>query len=175
MKKAIRAVASRATDAVRKKGFKTCVGSSGTIQSLSLVHEAAILGREPSPTGHRTLTRDGLKKVNRLLRHTTEKEKLRVAGLDPRRRDIAVPGGLLLSWILKRTGADAIVVGERGLREGILLDYVARHGRSAPATGTCGRAASTGSCAAATPRSSTPRTSRAWPSSSSTRRTRCTS
>ncbi|MFY9551876.1 MAG: Ppx/GppA phosphatase family protein [Thermoanaerobaculia bacterium] len=130
MKKEVRAAAKRAVEAVRKKGFKTCVGSSGTIQSLSLVHEAAILGREPSPTGHRTLTRDGLKKVNRLLRRTTEKEKLRVPGLDPRRRDIAVPGGLLLSWILKRTGADAIVVGERGLREGVLLDYIARHGEA---------------------------------------------
>jgi exopolyphosphatase/guanosine-5'-triphosphate,3'-diphosphate pyrophosphatase len=128
MKKEVRAAAKRAAEAVRKKGFKTCVGSSGTIQSLSLVHEAAILGREPSPTGHRTLTRDGLKKVNKILRRTTEKEKLRVPGLDPRRRDIAVPGGLLLAWILKRTGADAIVVGERGLREGLLLDYVARHG-----------------------------------------------
>ncbi len=128
MKKSIRAVAKRAAQAVRKKGFKTCVGSSGTIQSLSLVHEAAILGREPNPTGHRTLTRKGLKKVNRLLRGSTEKDKLRIPGLDPRRRDIAFPGGLLLSWILKRTGAEAIVVGERGLREGLLLDYVARHG-----------------------------------------------
>jgi exopolyphosphatase/guanosine-5'-triphosphate,3'-diphosphate pyrophosphatase len=128
MKRAIRAVARRAVQSVRKKGFKTCVGSSGTIQSLSLVHEAAVLGREPNPTGHRMLTRAGLKKVNRLLRRTTEKEKLRLPGMDPRRRDIALPGGLLLSWILKRTGAEAIVVGERGLREGLLLDYVARHG-----------------------------------------------
>jgi exopolyphosphatase / guanosine-5'-triphosphate,3'-diphosphate pyrophosphatase len=45
MKKEVRAAAKRAAEAVRKKGFKTCVGSSGTIQSLSLVHEAAILGR----------------------------------------------------------------------------------------------------------------------------------
>ena len=130
MKKAIRRIAKRAAQAVRKKGFKTCVGSSGTIQSLSLVHEAAVLGREPNPTGHRTLTRAALKKVNRLLQRTSEKDKLRVPGLDPRRRDIAVPGGLLLSWILKRTGADAIIVGERGLREGLLLDYVARHGET---------------------------------------------
>jgi exopolyphosphatase/guanosine-5'-triphosphate,3'-diphosphate pyrophosphatase len=129
MKKAIRAAAKRAAQAVRRTGFKTCVGSSGTIQSLSLVHEAAIRGREPSPTGHRTLSRDGLKQVNGLLRRTTEKEKLKVPGLDPRRRDISVPGGLLLAWILKRTGAEAIVVGERGLREGILLDHVARQGR----------------------------------------------
>ena len=50
-------------------------------------------------------------------------------GLDPRRRDISVPGGVLLAWILKHTGARGIVVGERGLREGILLDHVARHGQ----------------------------------------------
>jgi exopolyphosphatase/guanosine-5'-triphosphate,3'-diphosphate pyrophosphatase len=129
MKKAIRAAARKAVDAVRKTGFKTCVGSSGTIQSLSLVYEAAVLGREATPTGHRTLTREGLKKVNRLLKRTTAREKLRIPGLDPRRRDIAVPGGMLLAWILKRTGARSIVVGERGMREGILLDHVARQGQ----------------------------------------------
>ena len=129
VKRAIRAVAKRAAEAVRKTAFKTCVGSAGTIQSLSLVHEAAVLGREPIPSGHRTLTRGGLKKVNRILRKTTQKEKLRVPGLDPRRRDIAAPGGILLAWILKRTGADGIVVGDRGLREGIILDHAARHGQ----------------------------------------------
>jgi exopolyphosphatase / guanosine-5'-triphosphate,3'-diphosphate pyrophosphatase len=129
MKKEIRAVAKKAAQAVRKTGFKTCVGSSGTIQSLSLVYESAVLGREVPLSGHRTLAREGLKKVNRLLQRTTEKEKLRIAGLDPRRRDISVPGGILLAWILKRTGADAIVVGERGLREGILLDHLARSGK----------------------------------------------
>jgi exopolyphosphatase/guanosine-5'-triphosphate,3'-diphosphate pyrophosphatase len=128
VKKAIRAVGRRAAEAVRKTGFKTCVGSAGTIQSLALVHEAAVLGREPHPSGHWTLPRRGLKKVNQILDRTTEKEKLRVPGLDPRRRDIAVPGGILLAWILKRTEAESIVVGERGLREGIVLDHVARHG-----------------------------------------------
>jgi exopolyphosphatase/guanosine-5'-triphosphate,3'-diphosphate pyrophosphatase len=123
MKKEIRAVAKRAIEGVRKTGFKTCVGTSGTIQSLSQVHESSILGRETLPSGHRTLTRDGLKKVNKLLRKTTAKEKLRISGLDPRRRDISVPGGILLNWVLKRAGADEIVVGERGLREGILLDH----------------------------------------------------
>lgn len=58
------------------------------------------------------------------------REKLRVPGLDPKRRDISVPGGLLLAWILKNAGAEAIIVGERGLREGLLLDHVARHGRA---------------------------------------------
>jgi exopolyphosphatase/guanosine-5'-triphosphate,3'-diphosphate pyrophosphatase len=137
MKKAIRAVAHRAVEAVRRTGFRACAGSSGTIQSLSLVYEAAVRGREPRTAGHRTLTRDGLNKVNRILRTTTMREKLRVAGLDPKRRDISVPGGVLLAWILKNVGTDAIVVGERGLREGLLLDFVARHGRAR--FGTAGR------------------------------------
>ena len=129
VRKAVRSAARRAAEAVRKTGFRTCVGSAGTIQSLSLVHEEAVLGREPIRSGQRTLTRAGLKKVNRILQSTTQKEKLRVPGLDPRRRDIAVPGGILLSWVLKATGADSIVVGERGVREGILLDHGPRHGR----------------------------------------------
>src|SRR5213075_1834919 len=87
MKKEIKAAAKRAIESVRKAGFRTCVGSSGTIQSLSLVHEAAVVGREPIPSGHRTLTRAALKRVNRILKKTTLKEKLRVPGLDPRRRD----------------------------------------------------------------------------------------
>src|ERR1700693_706225 len=81
VRKSIRAAAKKAARAVRKTGFKTCVGSAGTIQSLSLVHEAAGLWREAIPSGHRTLSRDGLKKVNKLLRRTTQKEKLRVPGL----------------------------------------------------------------------------------------------
>ena len=130
IKKEVRSAARRAVAAVRRTGFRACVGSSGTIQSLSLVYEAAIRGRELRTAGHRTLTRAGLKRVNRILRSTTLREKLRVPGLDPRRRDIAVPGGILLAWILKNVGAEAIAVGDRGLREGLLLDHVARRGQA---------------------------------------------
>jgi exopolyphosphatase/guanosine-5'-triphosphate,3'-diphosphate pyrophosphatase len=130
IRKAVREAARRAVAAVQRTGFRVCVGSSGTLQSLSQVHEAAIKGREPRIGGHRTLTRSGLKRVNRVLQSTTLREKLRVPGLDPRRRDLAVPGGILLGWILKNVGVEAVVVGERGLREGLLLDHVARHGKA---------------------------------------------
>ncbi len=121
--------AAAACRKVRKTGFKTCVGSSGTIQSLSMVYEAAIRGRDIYPSGHRTLPIRGLRKVNRILRRTTLKEKLKVPGLDPRRRDIALPGGAALSRILKLSGAREILTGERGLREGLLLDFAARRNR----------------------------------------------
>jgi exopolyphosphatase/guanosine-5'-triphosphate,3'-diphosphate pyrophosphatase len=93
---------------------------------MSMVYEAAIRGRDIFPSGHRTLPRKGLKKVLSLLRKTTLKDKLRVPGLDPKRRDIAVPGGTLLATILKAAGVDEVLVGEGGLREGALIDQVAR-------------------------------------------------
>ena len=150
MKKAIRGAPRKAVEAVRKKGFKTCVGSSGTIQSLSLVHEAAILGREPSPTGHRTLTRDGLKKVNRLLRRTTEKDKLRDPGprsAAPRhrraRRGAARPGSSSAPAPTRSSW------GSGACARACCSTHVARHGEArSPATATCARAAWTGCCAA---------------------------
>lgn len=115
---------------VRRAGFKTCVGTSGTVQSLSMVYEAAIRGLELFPSGHRTLPVGGLKKVMRLMRKTTLKEKLKIPGLDPKRRDISSAGAALLYRILKEVRAGEVVTGERGLREGILLDALARSGHA---------------------------------------------
>ena len=132
VKRVVRRRAAAACRKIRRAGFKTCVGSSGTVQSLSMVYEAAVRGRDIFPSGHRTLPRKGLKKVDRILRKTTLKEKLKVPGLDPKRRDIALPGGAVLSQILKLSGAREILTGERGLREGLLLDFEARRMHEAP-------------------------------------------
>ncbi len=126
LEREIRRRVAPAARRVARAGFKTCAGTSGTVQSMSMVYEAAIRGRDVFPSGHRTLPRKGLKKVLALLRHTSLKDKLRVPGLDPKRRDIAFPGGVLLATILKAAGADEVLVGEGGLREGALLDQVAR-------------------------------------------------
>ena len=131
MKKEIRAAAKRAAEAVRKKGFKTCVGSSGTIQSLSLVHEAAVLGPRAEP--HRPPDADPRRPEEGQpapAPDDREGEAPRSRGSTRGGATSPCPGGVLLAWILKRTGAEAIVVGERGLREGLLLDYVARHGEA---------------------------------------------
>ena len=48
-------------------------------------------------------------------------------GLEPRRADLAVAGAILLDAILRRLGADEITLCDMSLREGLVLDYVARH------------------------------------------------
>jgi exopolyphosphatase/guanosine-5'-triphosphate,3'-diphosphate pyrophosphatase len=50
-----------------------------------------------------------------------------VPGLEPRRADLAVAGAILLDAILRRLNADEITLCELSLREGLVLDYIARH------------------------------------------------
>src|SRR5207244_11121279 len=48
-------------------------------------------------------------------------------GLEPRRVDLVVAGAILVDEILRRLGADDITLCDLSLREGLVLDYVARH------------------------------------------------
>jgi exopolyphosphatase/guanosine-5'-triphosphate,3'-diphosphate pyrophosphatase len=50
-----------------------------------------------------------------------------VPGLEPRRADIAVAGALLLDTIIRRLNAEEITLCDLSLREGLVLEYVARH------------------------------------------------
>jgi exopolyphosphatase/guanosine-5'-triphosphate,3'-diphosphate pyrophosphatase len=50
-----------------------------------------------------------------------------VPGLEPRRADLAVAGSILLDTIVRRLGAADITLCDLSLREGLILDYIARH------------------------------------------------
>lgn len=132
MKRYIRNRLRRAAARVRKLGFRTCVGSSGTVQAIASVQETSVHG-PVALSGHRLVAVGDLKKWVRRFRETSLKEKLRIPGLDPRRRDIILAGSMLLWRILKDTGAEGILTGDRGLREGAIFDLLARQrGSGAP-------------------------------------------
>src|SRR5207247_2253374 len=54
-------------------------------------------------------------------------KRMRVPGLEPRRADLAVAGAVLLDELLRRLGASEITLCDLSLREGLVLDYIARH------------------------------------------------
>ena len=54
-------------------------------------------------------------------------QRLRVPGLDPRRADLAAAGAVLLDAIMHRLGATELTLCDFSLREGLILDYIARH------------------------------------------------
>lgn len=116
---------------VKASGFRTVVGTSGTIAALADL--AASASGSETAGAHRTLTRRGLKAVATRLLDTTLRERARMPGLDPRRADIITPGALLLLALFERLGVKELVVCDRSLRDGMILDWMDRSGAATDA------------------------------------------
>jgi exopolyphosphatase/guanosine-5'-triphosphate,3'-diphosphate pyrophosphatase len=104
-------------------------GSSGSIHALAHVTEH-LEGRPPlaQMNGH-VVTRSDLERtVERLARMKLE-ERVKLPGIDPFRAEVIVQGGVVLLVILQEMGLDAITMSDFGVREGLLADYIATHGR----------------------------------------------
>jgi exopolyphosphatase/guanosine-5'-triphosphate,3'-diphosphate pyrophosphatase len=109
--------------------FRRVVGTSGTL--LNLITMAGYLRGNP-PDGHLnnfTVSADDLGRVRRMLVKSDREERLRIKGLDAKRVDLIVAGACLFDHVLRRMGAKEVVACTWSLREGVLLDFVARHAK----------------------------------------------
>src|SRR4051812_27318252 len=114
-------------DEIAKAGFDRVIGTSGTILSLGAVASAAE-GLGPSaPLRNRRIGAKQIRRVRKELALLDIEQRLQVAGLEPRRADLSVAGAVLLDEILRRLGATEITLCDLSLREGLILDYIARH------------------------------------------------
>ena len=68
-----------------------------------------------------------MRRVRKTLTALDLENRLPRPGLEPRRADLAVAGAILLDEILRRLGATEITLCDLSLREGLVLDYIARH------------------------------------------------
>ena len=117
----------RYLDQIARAGFDRLIGTSGTILSLGAV-VAAAGGRPPGTTlRNRRIPAKYLRRVRKELASLNLEQRLRVPGLEPRRADLAVAGAILLDEIVRRLGAADITLCDLSLREGLILDYIARH------------------------------------------------
>jgi len=123
----INAEISKYLHQVARDGFERVIGTSGTILSIGAVASAA----EGLPTGaplrNRRFSAKHIHRVRKDLVALDLEKRLRVPGLEPRRADLAVAGAILLDEVLRRLGADEITLCDLSLREGLVLDYIARH------------------------------------------------
>jgi exopolyphosphatase/guanosine-5'-triphosphate,3'-diphosphate pyrophosphatase len=111
----------------RKHRVRRVVGTSGTI--LTLIAIAGHQRGEP-PDLHLNnfvVSAAEIAKVRRLLARSAREERLRVKGLDAKRADLIVAGAVLTDYVLTRVGAKELVACTWALREGVLLDFIARH------------------------------------------------
>ena len=101
------------------------IGSSGTIRNVADVAARHFYKRPLQPDD--VLTYAHLRQVVALLAALPLEERRKVPGLQPERADIILAGAAILDAFMQELGVLEIHVSERGLREGLLVDYLLKH------------------------------------------------
>jgi len=112
----------------RKHRVRRVVGTSGTM--LNLIGIAGHLQGGDPPELHLNnfaVDAEAIGKLRRQLCRATRVERLKLKGLDAKRADLIVAGAVLTDLVLQRLGAKQLVACTWALREGVLLDFIARH------------------------------------------------
>jgi len=110
-----------------RTGFDRVIGTSGTILSLGAVASAAEGRPVGTPLRNRRIPAKLIRRTRKQLLALDLEERMRVPGLEPRRADLAVAGVVLVDELLRRLDATDITLCDLSLREGLVLDYIARH------------------------------------------------
>ncbi len=104
------------------------VGTSGTIETLAALQAKEKLGEVPSPLNGYQFSLKDLRDIIHRLRKLNYAERSALPGMSDRRSEIIVAGAVILEQTMLLLGLDHIMVCERALREGIVVDWMLTHG-----------------------------------------------
>ncbi len=124
MQRYIRTRSVRTIERLREFTIEHAIGSSGTVLNL-----AEIAMRKAFKRGlvkGDVLTREQLREVVDLLCSLPLDKRREVPGINPDRADIIIAGAAVLESLMEQLRIPEIVVSERGLREGLPIDYLSR-------------------------------------------------
>ncbi|HVO78230.1 MAG TPA: Ppx/GppA phosphatase family protein [Methanomassiliicoccales archaeon] len=121
MKKSVRNDVVRSSQRFKKFKFDLAVGSSGTILNLAEVASKPRVSPMPEP-----LALDRLKRTSQMLRSLSLDERRKVPRINPERADIIIGGAVILETLMEEWGIKEIVPSERGLLDGLLVDYLSK-------------------------------------------------
>ena len=103
------------------------VATSGTAMAIGSL-AASEEERPPRKLHGYRLTRERLDRVVDRLITMTPAQRRELAPINDRRAEIIVPGALILQTTMKMLGVEDLVLSERALREGLIVDWMLRHG-----------------------------------------------
>jgi exopolyphosphatase/guanosine-5'-triphosphate,3'-diphosphate pyrophosphatase len=102
------------------------VGTSGTAMALAAL-AAAEDNKPPLKLGGYRLSKERIDQlVDRLVALTPEQRR-GLTAINERRAEIIVPGSLILQTAMSMLGARELVVSDRALREGLIVDWMLRN------------------------------------------------
>jgi exopolyphosphatase/guanosine-5'-triphosphate,3'-diphosphate pyrophosphatase len=120
----VRVAAVRALQQVRRHRIDLAMGSSGTIENLAEIAARMFNRRKRDRDG--VLTHEHLKQVVKVLSELPLDKRRQVPGINPERADIIIGGAAVLDTLMQELQVSEIAISDRGLRDGLLMDYLSR-------------------------------------------------
>ena len=111
----------QALDAVALPAGAALVGIAGTVTSLAAMAQQ-LRSYDPALVHGYHLTVEKLAGLVDDLRRSTQPQREKMPGLDPRRADVILAGACILREVAQRSGAHHVIVSDRGIRWGLLYE-----------------------------------------------------
>lgn len=112
---------------VGPRSFDRCLATSGTVQNLATICAYRRGAQEIDPVTQLRIERPELKDLLSDLGGMTRDERSSVPGIDARRIDSVLPATVLLNVLMRTFGISTVEHCDMALREGVILDHIARH------------------------------------------------
>jgi len=111
---------------LKRRRMDIAVGSSGTVENLAEIAARKFYGRTRRRDD--ALTRGQLRKVVKMLCALPLDRRRKVKGMNPERADIIIAGAAILETVMDELDIEELRVSDRGLKDGLLVDYLSRRG-----------------------------------------------
>jgi exopolyphosphatase/guanosine-5'-triphosphate,3'-diphosphate pyrophosphatase len=120
----VRVAAVRTIQQVKRYRLDLAIGSSGTIENLADI--AARMFNKRKRARDDVLIHDQLRQVVKVLCDLPLDKRRQVPGINPERADIIIGGAAVLDTLMQEFQVSEIAISGRGLRDGLLMDYLSR-------------------------------------------------
>ena len=104
------------------------VGTSGTIEAIAILHSREKFGTVPAPLNGYEFSLVELREWVNRLRQLSYTERSAIPAMSERRAEIILAGALILQEAMTLLGTESLVICERSLREGVVVDWMLAHG-----------------------------------------------
>jgi exopolyphosphatase/guanosine-5'-triphosphate,3'-diphosphate pyrophosphatase len=120
----VRARSVRTLQRLRQFPIEQAIGSSGTIMNLAEI--AIRMAYRRGLAKGDAVSRAQLRDVIDLLCSLPLERRREVPGINPDRADIIIAGAAIVETLMQELDVPAITISERGLRDGLPIDYLSR-------------------------------------------------
>jgi exopolyphosphatase/guanosine-5'-triphosphate,3'-diphosphate pyrophosphatase len=133
IKQYVRNTAVRTIQQIQEQRIDLVYGSSGTLENLADV--AAYLFYNRRRQREDVFSHEQIRQVIEMLCALPLDERRKVQGINANRADIIIAGGAIIDTLMEDLKLAELQISDRGLRDGLLIDYLARTGEDASLEG----------------------------------------